>query len=107
MEALKVRNIETSTPPAAQSAPPSAKAKADVARHVDADEARRARIDGDGADRRAGARPGQREVEADADARGEGEARPAGWPRRVDAEHVDRHEQVGVAVVLAAEERRA
>ena len=32
MEALKVRNMQTSTPPAATSAPPSAKAKAEARR---------------------------------------------------------------------------
>ena len=75
------------------------------ARHVDADEAGRGRVDRDRPHRRAGPRPGQRQVEAEADDHGEEEGeQPVGGDRR--AEHVDRHQEVGVAVELAAEDRQ-
>ena len=103
-DALKVRNVLTSTPAAATSAPPSAKRQRGSLRHVDRDKLGGKGIDGDGAYRRAGAGPRQRQIEREAKQDGDAE-RGEAVGRDGLAEKLHRKGKERVAVVSPAEQR--
>ena len=103
IEALKVRNMLTSTPPAATSAPPSANANAEARRTSIATSCGGHRIDRDRANRGAAAGARQREIDRAADHGGE-QQRDQPVDRDRAAEHRERDRQIGIAEILAAED---
>ena len=103
-DASKVRNMLSSTPPEAVTAPPSAKANAEARGNVDRHKAGGRRIDGDRAQREAGTGTVQPQIKSEAEHDRADERSNAIEPVGF-AENEDWARQIGVAQVFTPEYR--